>query len=50
MHNSDVLKLYPLVPTGTSVFISAVGPYRPLYVHTTTTEPTKKSGAGGEGG
>jgi lipoprotein-anchoring transpeptidase ErfK/SrfK len=30
MHNSDVLQLYPLVPTGTTVFLEAVGPYHPM--------------------
>jgi lipoprotein-anchoring transpeptidase ErfK/SrfK len=30
MHNSDVLQLYPLVPTGTTVFLEQVGPYHPM--------------------
>jgi lipoprotein-anchoring transpeptidase ErfK/SrfK len=30
MHNSDVLQLYPLVPTGATVFLTQVGPYKPL--------------------
>jgi lipoprotein-anchoring transpeptidase ErfK/SrfK len=30
MHNSDVIQLFPMIPTGTQVFITRVGPYKPL--------------------
>ena len=30
MHNSDVIQLYPLIPTGTPVVISTYGAYHPL--------------------
>jgi lipoprotein-anchoring transpeptidase ErfK/SrfK len=30
MHNSDVIQLFPMIPTGTQVFITRVGPYKPV--------------------
>ena len=41
MHNSDVVQLYPLVPTGTTVFLERVGPYKPMPVKAAPTVPPK---------
>jgi lipoprotein-anchoring transpeptidase ErfK/SrfK len=41
MHNSDVVQLFPLVPTGAQVFIARVGPYKPM-VTKTVKKPEKK--------
>lgn len=50
MHNSDVLQLYPLVPTGTTVFLEESGPYRPLPVKVVKKVPVKAPPVNAEGG
>ena len=50
MHNSDVLKLYPMVPTGTTVFLTQVGPYKPLPVKVVKKAPPKAPVVNAEGG
>jgi lipoprotein-anchoring transpeptidase ErfK/SrfK len=50
MHNSDVLQLYPLVPTGTTVFLERVGPYRPLPSKVAQKAPAKTPVVNAEGG
>jgi lipoprotein-anchoring transpeptidase ErfK/SrfK len=42
MHNSDVIQLFPLVPTGAQVFITRVGPYRPLVKKAVKKDDPKK--------
>ena len=50
MHNSDVLQLYPLVPTGTTVFLERVGPYKPLPTKAVKKAPAKAPVVNAEGG
>jgi lipoprotein-anchoring transpeptidase ErfK/SrfK len=50
MHNSDVLQLYPLVPTGTTVFLERVGPYKPMHVKVAKKAPAKAPVVNAEGG
>jgi lipoprotein-anchoring transpeptidase ErfK/SrfK len=50
MHNSDVVQLYPLIPTGTTVFLTRVGPYKPLPVAATKKPPKKAPVINAEGG
>jgi lipoprotein-anchoring transpeptidase ErfK/SrfK len=44
MHNSDVVKLYPMIPKGTTVFITKVGPLKSRHSHTTTQDPAPTEG------
>jgi lipoprotein-anchoring transpeptidase ErfK/SrfK len=50
MHNSDVLQLYPLVPTGTTVFLERVGPYKPMPAKVVKKAPPKAPVVNAEGG
>jgi lipoprotein-anchoring transpeptidase ErfK/SrfK len=50
MHNSDVLQLYPLVPTGATVFLERVGPYKPLAAKAVKKAPVKAPVVDAEGG
>jgi lipoprotein-anchoring transpeptidase ErfK/SrfK len=44
MHNSDVIKLYPMVPKGTTVFITRVGPPKLRHSHHVTKDPAPTEG------
>jgi lipoprotein-anchoring transpeptidase ErfK/SrfK len=46
MHNSDVVQLYPLVPTGTPVFLERVGPYHPMPVKAAKKAPVVNAEGG----
>ncbi|MFL6241024.1 MAG: L,D-transpeptidase family protein [Actinomycetes bacterium] len=50
MHNSDVLQLYPLVPTGATVFLEKYGAYKALPVKAAKKAPPKTSVVNAEGG
>jgi lipoprotein-anchoring transpeptidase ErfK/SrfK len=41
MHNSDVVQLYPLIPKGTTVFITKVGAPKLRHSHVKDTAPTE---------
>ena len=44
MHNRDVVKLYPMVPKGTTVFITRVGAPKRHHAHTVVTDPAPTEG------
>ena len=50
MHNSDVLQLYPLVPSGTTVFLEPAGPYKPMPAKVAKKAPAKAPVVNAEGG